>query len=121
MGIASLTAIGSAYIAARPGLRVVIWKAAEAEARTSAPPRARRASGPEPAREEGAEELRDDPGVSDARGDGEDGGEGWEPPDLGSMRRYGGGPDVYMRRRLVAVGLVAVVLILLLVVLLGGC
>lgn len=71
--------------------------------------------------EEGAEELREDPGVSDARGDGEDGGEGWEPPDLGSMRRYGGGPDVFMRRRLVAVGLVAVVLVLLLVVLLGAC
>ena len=45
--------------------------------------------------------------------------EGWRP-DLRSMSRYGGGVDVYTRRRIVA-GLVIVALIVALFLLLGGC
>jgi hypothetical protein len=41
-------------------------------------------------------------------------------PDLGSMRTYGGGPDLYARRRMIAIGVVVVIL-LLLFLLLGGC
>ena len=45
--------------------------------------------------------------------------EGWRP-DLRSMSRYGGGVDVYTRRRIVA-GLVIVALIVALFLVLGGC
>ena len=45
---------------------------------------------------------------------------GWKRPDLDSMRRYGGGHDVFMRRRLVAIA-VAAVLLLVLFMMLGGC
>ena len=38
----------------------------------------------------------------------------------GEMSRHYGGPDVYMRRRLVA-GAVAIVLIILIFLLVGGC
>jgi hypothetical protein len=36
------------------------------------------------------------------------------------MSRYGGGPDVYLRRRLVALGVV-IVLIIAIFLLVGGC
>lgn len=55
--------------------------------------------------------------------EGPDGGEqgpGWSPPEMDSMSRYGGGMDVFMRRRLIAVG-AAIVVLLLLFLLLGGC
>ncbi len=45
--------------------------------------------------------------------------QGWRP-DLRSMSRYGGGVDVYTRRRIVA-GLVIVALIVALFLMLGGC
>jgi hypothetical protein len=45
---------------------------------------------------------------------------GWRGPDLRSMSRYGGGIDVYTRRRLIAIAGVIVVIVLLFV-LLGGC
>lgn len=45
---------------------------------------------------------------------------GWRGPDLGSMSHYGGGIDVYTRRRLVA-GLAVVALIIVLFLMLGGC
>jgi hypothetical protein len=45
--------------------------------------------------------------------------EGWRP-DLRSMSRYGGGVDVYARRRIVA-ALVIVGLIVVLFLMLGGC
>jgi hypothetical protein len=38
----------------------------------------------------------------------------------GPMSRYGGGPDLYMRRRLIA-GAAVVVVIVLLFLLVGGC
>jgi hypothetical protein len=38
----------------------------------------------------------------------------------GEMSRYGGGPDIYMRRRLVALGIV-IVLIIAIFLLVGGC
>ena len=45
---------------------------------------------------------------------------GGRGPEMGSIKRYGGGGDVYARRRLIAVvAVVAVILILFL--LLGGC
>ena len=45
---------------------------------------------------------------------------GWRRPDLGSMRRYGGGDEVYARRRLIAVGsIIAIILGLFLLV--AGC
>jgi hypothetical protein len=45
---------------------------------------------------------------------------GWRDPDIGSMSRYGGGMDVYTRRRVIAVaGAIGVILVLFLM--LGGC
>ncbi len=38
----------------------------------------------------------------------------------GEMSRYGGGPDIYVRRRLVALGIV-IVLIIAIFLLVGGC
>ena len=45
---------------------------------------------------------------------------GWEPPEMRSMSRYGGGIDVYMRRRLIAL-LAIVALAVALFLVLGGC
>jgi hypothetical protein len=45
---------------------------------------------------------------------------GWSGPDLRSMSRYGGGMDVYTRRRVVA-GVVIVGLIVVLFLMLYGC
>ena len=45
---------------------------------------------------------------------------GWSGPDLGGISRYGGGMDVYTKRRVVA-GVGVVVVLLLLFLLLGGC
>ena len=42
------------------------------------------------------------------------------PADLESMNRYGGGMDVYTRRRLIA-GLAVLALIVVLFLVLGGC
>jgi hypothetical protein len=67
------------------------------------------------ARELGLDEPEDRAGDAGDSGEG-----GWQRPDLGSMRRYGGGPDVFMRRRLVAIG-IGVVLVLVLFMMLGGC
>lgn len=52
---------------------------------------------------------------ADERGEG-----GWSGPDLGSISRYGGGVDVYTRRRVIA-GAVVVAVILALFLLLVGC
>jgi hypothetical protein len=49
-----------------------------------------------------------------------DSGGGWQGPDLGGISRYGGGIDVYTKRRIVA-GVGVVVVLLLLFLLLGGC
>ena len=47
-------------------------------------------------------------------------GRGGRRPELGSMSRYGGGIDVYTRRRVVA-GLVVIALIVAVFLALGGC
>lgn len=44
----------------------------------------------------------------------------WRRPELRSMSRYGGGMDVYTKRRLVAGG-AALAVVLILFLLLGGC
>jgi hypothetical protein len=64
---------------------------------------------------DGHDQEPDAPDASAPPGEG-----GWERPRLDQMRRYGGGPDVYTRRRLVAIGIVAV-LVLVLFMMLGGC
>jgi hypothetical protein len=73
------------------------------ERRAAAQARARARSGEPPAT--GDEELL--------------GGTGSRGAD-GPMSRYGGGPDLYMRRRLIA-GAAVVVVIVLLFLLVGGC
>ena len=45
---------------------------------------------------------------------------GWRRPDLSAMRRYGGGDEIYARRRVIAI--VAVVgIVFILILMLGGC
>ena len=44
---------------------------------------------------------------------------GWKRPDLGAMTRHYGGPDVYARRRLVAIGVGLLVLLLLFLAFVG--
>jgi hypothetical protein len=73
------------------------------ERRSAAEARARARRGESPAT--GDEELLEGTGPRGAEGE---------------MSRYGGGPDVYMRRRLVALGIV-IVLIVAIFLLVGGC
>jgi hypothetical protein len=73
------------------------------ERRAAAEARARARSGEPPAT--GDEELLEGTGQSGADG---------------PMSRYGGGPDLYMRRRLIA-GAAVIVLIIVIFLLVGGC
>ena len=66
------------------------------------------------AREQGAPLEDEEPPEEQESGRG-----GWRP-ELGSMSRYGGGIDVYTRRRVVA-GLVVIALIVAVFLALGGC
>ncbi len=67
------------------------------------------------AREQGAPIEDEEPPEEQESGRG-----GWRRPELGSMSRYGGGIDVYTRRRVVA-GLVVIALIVAAFLALGGC
>jgi len=73
------------------------------ERRAAAEARARARSGAPP--ETGDEDLLEPAGPSGADGE---------------MTRYGGGGDVYLRRRLIALGVV-IVLIIAIFLLVGGC